>query len=141
FFRGKLLTEITKDLIYEVGEAKRKETSPITANRYLALIRAILRRAMNEWEWVDRVPYVRLYPIPKNRVRWLKPEQMQTLLEELPAHLADIVRFSLATGLRKANVVGLEWSQIDMPRHVAWIYADQAKGGRDIHISLNGTAL
>lgn len=141
FFSGKLLTEITKDLITEVGEAKCKETSPITANRYLALIRAILRRAMNEWEWIERVPYVRLYPIPKSRVRWLKPKQMQTLLEELPPHLVDIVSFSIATGLRKANVLSLEWSQVDMSRHVAWIYADQAKGGRDIHISLNATAM
>lgn len=141
FFKGKLLTELTKDLIAEVGEVKRKEYSAATANRYLALIRAILRRAMNEWEWIDRVPYVRLYPIPKGRVRWLKPEQMKTLLDELPPHLVAIVMFSLATGLRKANVLGLEWSQVDMSRHVAWIYADQAKGGRDIHISLNETAL
>jgi len=141
FFRGKLLTELTKDLISEVAEIKRKEFSPTTANRYLALIRAILKRAMNEWEWIDRVPHIRLYRLPKNRVRWLKPEQVQILLNELPEHLADLVRFSLGTGLRKANVLGLEWSQVDMPRHVAWIHADQAKGGRDIHVTLNATTL
>jgi len=141
FFKGKLLTELTKDLIYEVGEIKRQEYSATTANRYLALVRAILRRAMLEWEWIERVPHIRLYPVKKTRVRWLKPEQMQALFCELPEHLADIVRFSLATGLRKSNALALEWSQIDIARNVAWIYADQAKGGRDIHISLNGTAL
>ncbi len=140
-FQGKLLTELTKDLIAEAGEIKREETSPPTANRYLALVRAILRRAMNEWEWIDRVPHIRLYPTSKIRVRWLTPDQVRTLLSELPEHLADLVRFSLATGLRKANVLGLEWSQVDIRRRVAWIHADQAKGGRDIHVSLNATAL
>lgn len=141
FFRGKLLTELTKDLIFEVVEIKRKEFSNATVNRYLALIRAILRRAMNEWEWIDKVPHIRLYPLPKLRVRWINPEQVHILLNELPEHLADLVRFSLATGLRKANVLGLEWSQVDVQRNVAWVHADQAKGGKDIHVSLNATAL
>ncbi len=141
FFRGKLLTELTKDLIFEVVEIKRKEFSNATANRYLALIRSILRRAMNEWEWIDKVPHIRLYPVPKLRVRWITPEQVHILLNELPEHLADLVRFSLATGLRKANVLSLEWSQVDVQRNVAWVHADQAKGGKDIHVSLNATAL
>lgn len=141
FFKGKLLTELTKDLVSEVGEIKRKESSTGTANRYLALIRAILRRATNEWEWIDKAPHIRLYPIPKHRVRWLPPDQIQALLKELPNHLADLVRFSLATGLRKANVLGLEWSQVDISRKVAWIHADQAKGGRNIHVTLNATAI
>ena len=141
FFRGKLLTDLTRDVIAEVGAIKRKNASAATANRVLALVRAILRRAELEWEWIDKAPRVRLYPEPKGRVRWLKPEQVQILLNELPEHLAELVRFSLATGLRKGNVLGLEWSQVDMPRKVAWIHGDQAKAGKDIHVSLNATAL
>ena len=141
FFRGKLLTDLTRDVIAEVGANKRKNASAATANRVLALIRAILRRAELEWEWIEKAPRVRLYPEPKGRVRWLKPEQVQILLSELPEHLAEMVKFSLATGLRQANVLGLEWSQVDVQRNVAWIHADQAKGGKDIHVSLNATAL
>ncbi len=48
---------------------------------------------------------------------------------------------ALATGLRQANVLEEEWSQVDMERGVAWIHADQAKAGKDIHVSLNETAL
>ena len=140
-FRGKLLSELTKDKIFEVVKIKYKEASASTANRYLSLIRAILRRAANEWEWIDKAPFLRQYPEPKRRIRWLKPEQVHILLNELPEHLADLVRFSLATGLRQANVLGLEWSQVDVQRNVAWIHADQAKGGKDIHVSLNATAL
>lgn len=141
FFRGRFLDELTRDVIAQVVEMKLKESSPATANRYLAMIRAILRRTALDWEWIDRPPVIKLYREPKRRVRWITPAQVKTLLEALPQHLADMVRFSLATGLRKRNVVDLEWSQVDLGRKVAWIYADQAKGRRDIHVSLNATAV
>ena len=141
FFRGRDLSDITRDRIADVAERKREESSASTANRYLAMIRAILRRACLEWEWIDRPPRIRLYPEPKRRVRWLTPEQAQRLMAELPEHLAEMARFSLATGLRQRNVVGLEWSQVDIGRRSAWIHADQAKGKRSIPVALNDTAL
>jgi integrase len=141
FFRGKDLMELTRDAIAEVGDVKRRKSSPATANRILAMIRAILRRAALDWEWIDKAPVIKLYKEPKRRVRWITPQQVQALLAHLPEHLADMVRFSLATGLRKRNVVELEWSQVDLARKVAWIYADQAKGRRDIHVTLNDTAI
>jgi len=62
-------------------------------------------------------------------------------MAELPDHLAALTRFSLATGLRQANATGLRWDQIDMTRAVAWIHADQAKGGKAIPVPLNSEAL
>jgi len=141
FFRGQLLSELTREVIAEVGEIKCKETSPSTANRYLATIRAILRRAALDWEWIEKAPFIRLYKEPKRRIRWIAPEQVQILLNELPEHLVDLVKFSLSTGLRKRNVTDLEWSQVDLQRNVAWIHADQAKARKSIHISLNATAM
>ena len=141
FLRTKSLREITRDVVMRVAETKRQESSGPNANRYIALIRAILRRAEREWDWLDKAPTVRLYPEPKRRVRWITPEQVQTLLALLPEHQRELVTFALATGLRHGNVLQLEWSQVDLARKVAWIYGDQAKGGRDIHVSLNQTAL
>ncbi|BBE52212.1 Putative prophage phiRv2 integrase [Ferriphaselus amnicola] len=140
-FRGKYLDELTRDVIAKVGELKKRKTSPATANRLLALIRAILRRAALDWEWIDKAPLIRLYREPKRRVRYLTPPQAQKLISELPTHLADMVSFSLATGLRQANVTKLEWSQVDVARHVAWIHGDQAKAGKPIHVTLNETAM
>lgn len=141
FFSGKYLDQLTREAITKVGEWKFKQTSAATANRMLALIRSILRRAALDWEWIDKPPVIRLYREPKRRVRYLTPEQAITLLNELPEHLADIVRFSLATGLRRSNVTKLEWSQLDLGRRVGWIHADQAKAGKPIHVTLNATAL
>ena len=106
----------------------------------MALIRAILRKAAFEWEWIERVPKVKLQREPKRRVSWITPEQARRLLSELPAHQVDVVTFALATGLRQANVIGMTWRQVDLARGVAWIYGDQAKGREDIHVSLSSVA-
>src|ERR1043165_7744306 len=78
---------------------------------------------------------------PSRRVRWLTHEEAARLIHELPEHQAEMVRFALATGLRQANVGRLEWSQIDMQRHVAWIHADQAKARKAIAVPLNDDAV
>ena len=72
---------------------------------------------------------------------WLTREQAHRLIEELPEHLAEMVRFSLATGLRKANVTELEWSQVDLERRVAWVHPDQAKARKAIGVPLNAEAI
>jgi integrase len=80
------------------------------ANWLLAVLRAILRRAAFDWERIDKPPIIKLYRVPKTWVHYLMPAQASILLNELPEHLADMTKFSLATGLRKANVTKLEWS-------------------------------
>lgn len=109
----KPLHGVDRELIH-IAHAKAKATSPSTANRHLALIRAILRKACHDWEWIDRVPKIRLFPEPKRRIRWLPPEQVKRLLNELPPHQRDMVIFALSTGLRQSNVINLEWSQLDL---------------------------
>ena len=141
FLRGRSLETIDRELIAAIGETKAQQSSPATANRHLALIRAILRRAALEWEWIDKAPRVKLYREAKRRIRWLTPEQAKQLLGKLPEHQCDVVLFALATGLRQSNVIELEWSQVDLNRCVAWIHADQAKGRKAIHVSLNSVAV
>ena len=102
--RGVVLTRITRDMLMGIADKKAREASGATANRYLALVRAILRRAAHKWEWIDRVPKVRMFRETRRRVRWLTHEEAARLIHELPEHQAEMVRFALATGLRQANV-------------------------------------
>jgi integrase len=138
---GRYLDEITRDLLDQVAAAKRRTAAPATVNRYLALVRAILRMARDEWEWIDRVPRIRLLREPHHRIRWLIPEEARRLLAELPPHLAAMAAFTLATGLRQRNVSYLRWDQVDMDRGMAWIHADQAKARRAIAVPLNSDAM
>lgn len=141
YLNGHYLDDITRDLIDEIARRKRQAVKPATVNRYLALIRAILRMARDEWEWIDRIPRIRLLPEPRRRVRWLTPQQALALLATLPPHLAAMAAFTLATGLRQSNVSYLRWDQIDLTRGMAWIHADQSKSRRAIAVPLNNDAL
>lgn len=141
FFTNLKLHEITGDdcraAVCEVAPG----TKNATKNRYLALLRAILNKAEKEWLWIEKAPHVALYHEPKGRIRWITPEEAHRLIQHLPAHLVPIVRLALATGLRKSNIYGLRWNQIDMQRHVAWVHPDEAKARRAIGVPLNQTAI
>lgn len=112
-----------------------------TVNRMLALLRSILIRASVDWEWLPVVPKVRLLREPVRRVRYLTSAQAESLLLQLPPHLAEMAAFSLATGLRKSNVTGLCWNQVDLSRRIAWVHPDQSKSRRAIAVPLNADAV
>ena len=107
----------------------------------LQVLRAVLRMAEREWEWIDKAPMIRLLPEPRRRVRWLTRDEADRLLAELPEHLSAMARFSLATGLRQRNVADLEWSQVDLGKRLAWIHPDQAKARKAIAVPLNAEAM
>jgi integrase len=112
-----------------------------TVNRPLEVVRAILRKCVNDWEWLDRAPHVRMLKEPTRRIRFLSRPEAQRLLAELPEHLAAMAAFSLATGVRRANVTGLQWTQVDLVRRLGWIHPDEAKGRKAIAVPLNAEAV
>lgn len=136
------LGAIDRDMIDRIRNGRLAEgRSNATVNRTLEVVRAILRRAVQEWEWLDRHPKVRLLPVAKRRVRFLTREEAKRLIAELPEHLAAMVTFSLETGLRKSNVTGLEWSQVDLEARKARIHPDQAKAREAIPVPLTEGAM
>ncbi|MGB4497241.1 MAG: tyrosine-type recombinase/integrase [Methylococcaceae bacterium] len=142
YLRGKWLDEIDKATIEQIKEEKSATgVANGTVNRILALIRAVLNAAKNEWEWLDFVPAIKLLPEKASRIRWLTQREAATLLSELPEHLKAMMQFSLATGLRESNVTSLEWSQIDRQRRCAWIDAENSKSKKAIAVPLNDDAL
>jgi integrase len=136
------LDEITRDVVDTLTQRRLNDNvSNATVNRMLQVLRAILRAARDDWEWVDRIPKVRMLPEPKRRVRWITREEADRLLNALPGHIAAMARFTLSTGLRESNVTRLEWSQVDLEARRAWVHADQAKGRRAIAVPLNAEAM
>ena len=61
-----------------------------------------------------------------------KKEEAKRLIDECPEPLKSVVKFALATGLRKSNIINLEWQQIDMQRRVAWVNPEESKSNRAI---------
>lgn len=139
---GKPLEAITRTLVDRITDARLAEgVSNATVNRLLEVVRAVLRKCVNQWEWLDRAPSIRLLKEPTRRIRFLTRAEAQRLLAALPEHLADMAAFSLATGLRRANVTGLQWSQVDLVRRIAWVHPDQAKARKAIAVPLNAEAV
>lgn len=118
----------------------RKPLSPATFNRYFSTLSAVLNFA-KEREWIIAVPSIPKKEEADKRIRFLSQADARRLLSKLPKHLAPLVEFSLATGLRQANVTHLSWSQVDMRRKIAWIHSDQAKGKASIAVPLSIGAL
>jgi integrase len=136
-----LLDEINLDCIDKVRTAKLKEASKPTVNRYLALVRSILIRARDEWEWIDKAPKIRLFKEANDRERSLTQEEAKLLLFELPKHQRPVVFFALTTGLRLSNVVRLKWAQVNLDLKHAWIKGSQSKNRSPIAIPLNDLAI
>lgn len=130
------LDEIRLSKVDEIRAAKLKEASKSTVNRYLALVRSILRKSCDEWEWVEKVPKIKLYSEPRGRERSLTPDQASRLLAELPEHQRDVVLFALLSGLRQSNVTGLEWSWVDLDRKHLCIPAERSKNGQPIPVHI-----
>lgn len=140
YFGNRLLADIDRALIEEVIGLKYEETSGANANRYIAVVSAVLTQAV-KWEWLTRKPYIERYKEDKKRIRWLKKEEYLSLLTVLPDYLKPMVQFSVATGLRQSNVKLLTWEQIDLKRAIAWIHPDQSKSGEPIGVPFNKEAL
>ena len=114
--------------------------SPANFNRHLAVIRAAANLAVAHG-WISAAPKMEKRREPKARERYLTRAEWEKLRGELPEHLRDLAEFAVSTGLRQANVLGLEWGQVDLARKVAWIYPHQAKGGTAITVPLSSQAV
>ena len=141
YLRGKTLDQIDRSLIDGLV-TRHIHGSDRTKDIYVALIRAMFRRAMREWEWIDSVPAFKTYSRgEKVRVRWITETQAERLLAELPEHQRDVVVFALATGLRQGNVLDLTWDQVHLHRRMAMVEHGDTKNGDALGVPLNDLAM
>lgn len=130
-------------LITRAGRTRKavRQMGPSTANKYLALLSAILHHAHRR-EWIAAVPAIPMYPqARRRRFAVLNADEAAALLAAMPPHLAAIARFALATGLRDANVRGLRWADVDLAARVARVWPEDAKAGQAIPVPLNSAAI
>lgn len=134
------LREITGDVIWHItqGELKRGN-QPATVNRYLAIIRNLLRIARDEWQWIEVIPKIRLLSGEAERDRWLTQDEADRLIAAAAPHLKALIRFALATGCRAREITGLEWDRVDLQRRTAWL--NQTKNGTPRGVPLNRDAV
>ena len=149
FGRETPLAGITADRVshYKVMRAMDKTrggkaVSPATVNRELAVVRHLLRLAVEEWGWLDKVPAVRLLKEPEGRLRFLTGDEIARLLaacaESQNPQLHAVVVVALNTGMRLGEIMGLVWERVDFSRGV--ILLERTKSGRRREVPMNEAA-
>ena len=110
-------------------------------NTYLVYLRAVCNYAQESLD-VDFVKFPRIKTLPtKGREYYLTPEVAKGWIKFLDPLRADMVKFGLATGQRKANIVGLKWSCISKDLTRMFVHADDSKNGHSLTIQLNRMAV
>jgi len=122
------------------GIYKDVAVSTSTKAKHLALMKAIMRAAEREWKWIEKSPVIKVPQERGRRVRWLEKHEAVRLIDECPEPLRSTVVFALATGLRRSNIINLQWQDVDLQKKVAWVHPDESKSGRAIGVALNDTA-
>lgn len=124
-------------------QAKRSKTAPIAANRDLALLRAMFSWAVTR-ECVDVTPFkrgteaaVRLARETKRRRR-LRPGEGERLLAACGVHLRPVVEAAIETGMRRGEILSLQWSQVKLqPKAEIFLPAQKTKTKSDRTIPIS----
>jgi integrase len=121
-FKGVYLYEITPEMVEQYKAARLSDVEPATVNREIACLRNLFNKAV-AWRYVRRNPVhgVKMLKEPPGRIRYLESAEITALLkaiDTLPrksgAYLKPIVVMALNTGMRKAEILNLKWSAVDL---------------------------
>jgi integrase len=138
-YKAKRLAAVRK-----IGETERR-LSTSTINRPLALLRCLLHMAHEEWGVLAELPKVRLEKEPQGRLRWLTQAEATRLLDACRKSrngaLADLVEFSLFTGVRRGEALGLTWDRVDRARGVIRLEITKSGQRREVPLSSNADAV
>jgi len=76
--------------------------------------------------------------VPAGRVRYLQPGELRSVLGACPDWLRPIVALAACTGMRRSELLGLRWLDVDLPHGRALL--SQTKNGDSRVVYLNETA-
>ena len=141
FFRESTLDQINMNTLWPFIHHRLLSVKSSTINRELEVVRHLLNLAHKEWLCLDTVPFIRMLKEPPPRVRFLTQPEADRLLMALPHHLQPVVQYALATGCRRGEILNLEWSRVDLRRHVTWLEHGTTKNGTARGIPLNRDAM
>lgn len=147
-FAGMVVSSLTTEKVldalptHQVHKYKGKQKlSPSTRNRYLSTIRRILSLC-EEWRWIYKAPKLRAASEPEVRIRWLTEDEAHRLINAFSREwLMYAAQMALATGMRSGEILGLEWSEVDLKRKAAWVTAEKAKSFNARIVPLNDLAI
>ena len=125
FFGDIELSRFTLDAMKLVNEYKQKRRNSIsvrgdkvsttTLNRELALLKNMLSKA-EEYRKIDFNPLLnkRIMYKEQHRENVLPKDELQRMVDSADSPLKEIILVALNTGMRKGEILNLEWGQVDL---------------------------
>lgn len=140
FFKGKMIQDIGSELIERYKAKRKTEVSPATVNREIAFLKTVFNKAA-EWGRLESSPLknVKKFKEPNPKDRILTPDEMNTLIEVAENHLKPILIIALNTGMRRGEILGLKWENVNLSkRH---IHIEDSKSGKSRDIPMNSLVI
>ena len=139
FFKGTLATIRRVDIQRYVTK-RAAEVSTHSVVKELNVLKHLLRLAV-EWELIPFSPCagVKAPRVPAGRVRYLQPTELRAVLMAAPMWLRPIIALAVATGMRRSEVLGLRWLDVDLSNKR--ILLPQTKNGEGRTVYLNQFAV
>jgi len=138
FFTG-ALASIRRVDVQRYVTKRAGEVSAHSVQKELNILKHLLRLAV-EWEVVpfNVAQGVKCPRVPAGRVRYLQPGELRSVLEACPAWLRPVVALAACTGMRRSELLGLRWLNLDLPN--SRVLLAQTKNGESRIVYLNETA-
>ena len=136
----RLLSEITQRELQVYFARRRGERSNASVNREIENARAVWRAAERTRYAVGEMPDWRalFLKVASKPPRELQRAEEDELFDHLRSDVADAVDFMLKSGWRRAEVLGLRWSDVSIPARQA---ATKIKGGDIVNRPLTTTLI
>ncbi len=119
FFGKRRLDQITqRDVETFRAQQLSQGLAVNTVNRHLAALARLMRCAV-DWGVIREMPTIRMMRKQVEPTEWLRPDESERLLDATKAMNLRWFTFfyvALRTGLRKGEIFGLHWSEIDLER-------------------------
>lgn len=135
------LDQVGTALIVECREELLAGRAPATVNRYMAALSGLLTTAVREWHWLQSNPCRGVCRLREaaGRLRFLDEEELTKLLEacgkSADPRLLPAVRIALGTGMRKSELLGLSWRQVDFSDRMVRLQTSKNMDPRGIPMS------
>lgn len=139
-FGAKTLDSITSLMIEEYKQQRLRKVKPGTVNREIALLKHLFNMAIT-WGMATVNPMrgVKLLREDNVPVRFLTKEEIDKLLAACTDYSRPIVLTALHTGMRRGEILGLKWDQVDFDAKIITIL--HSKNGRVRKIPINSVLL
>jgi integrase len=129
---------LTADRVGQYERRRVGEVSAFTVANELTVLRHMLRLA-RRWGYLEHVPEIDLPKKPEPRQRYLDESEITRLLTACATSknplLGTIVTVALHTGMRKEEILGLQWERVDLATARITLYKTKSQKPRGIPIN------